>query len=272
MQHNITFIGAGNMAYSIIVGMINKGFEPHQITATARSTASLEKVAALGVNVTTDNTNAVATADVVFMAVKPQMMKAVLAPIQNALALKKPLLISVAAGITIDTLKAWSGLQQIVRCMPNTPSQLGLGATGLFASAECSQQQKAFTKTALDAVGISLWLNNEDEINAVTAVSGSGPAYFFLLIEAMQAAGQAQGLSEATAKQLAVQTALGAASMAAHNTDSPTELRQKVTSPGGTTDRAITTFNEGGFHDLVAKAMLACADHGKVLAKQLGDH
>ena len=155
--------------------------------------------------------------------------------------------------------------------MPNTPSLLQLGATGLFANDACSDEQKQLADQILSAVGCSVWLDDEGQIDAVTAVSGSGPAYFFLMMEAMQAAAEAQGLSTDVAKQLTLQTALGAATMASQSEDSPATLRKKVTSPGGTTEQAIATFNNGGFQTLVTDAMLACADHSRVLAKQLGD-
>lgn len=266
----ITFIGAGNMAYSLIGGLIKQGFAAENITAADPYLPSLEKVATLGVNTTQDNTEAVANADAVVLAIKPQVMQSIVEPLKDILAQKQPLLISIAAGIEIGSLSQWAGDLAIVRCMPNTPSLVQLGASGLFANAKTTAEQKTLAQQILEAVGIVVWLDNEDQIDAVTAVSGSGPAYYFLFMEAMQAAAEAQGLSSEVARKLTLQTALGAATMASNSEDPASQLRKNVTSPGGTTEQAILTFEEGQLRALVDKAMVACAEHSKVLAKQLG--
>ncbi len=266
----ITFIGAGNMAYSLIGGLIKQGVNPTDISAADPYPASLENVAKLGVKTFSNNLEAIANADAIVLAVKPQVMESVLSPLKAQLKQQQPLLISIAAGIDISSLTHWAGEHAIVRCMPNTPALVQLGASGLFANSLVNKKQRSLAETILNAVGISFWLNAESELDAVTAVSGSGPAYFFLLIEAMQQAAIDQGLSVETAQQLTLQTALGAATMASQSDVNASELRKRVTSPGGTTEQAINTFCEGGFTPLVSKAMQKCADHSVTLAKQLG--
>jgi len=270
MSSTICFIGAGNMAYSIIGGLVKQGFDAKQLIASDPSENSLAKMAELGVSTTHDNIEAIQGADVVVLAVKPQVMETVLSPLKDTLAASKPLLISIAAGITVDTLTQWAGELSIVRCMPNTPALVQLGASGLYANEAVSDEQKQLTETILNAVGVSEWVSEEGLIDAVTAVSGSAPAYFFLLMEAMQAAGEAQGLSAETAKALTLQTALGAATMAKTSDLSAAQLRKNVTSPGGTTEQAIACFENGDFRGLVNQAMLDCAEHSRKLAKQLG--
>ena len=182
------------------------------------------------------------------------------------------MLVSIAAGISCDSLQRWLGPrpQAIVRCMPNTPALLRQGVSGLFANAQVSAEQKAQAEQLLSAVGMALWLDEEHLIDAVTAVSGSGPAYFFLLIEAMTAAGQQLGLPRETAAQLTLQTALGAARMACESDVEAAELRRRVTSPNGTTEAAIKAFQAGGFEQLVQQALNAAAQRSAELAEQLG--
>ena len=268
----IAFIGAGNMASALMGGMLENGVPAQNIIA---SDPSAEQIAALkakwGIQGTTDNNDAIAKADVVVIAVKPQVMEAVLTPIKEALQTKKPMLISVAAGINLHSIDIWSGGDlPIVRCMPNTPALVQQGASGLFANDQVSAEQRSEAETILSAVGISVWVNSEPELDAVTAVSGSGPAYYFLLMEAMIAAGQKLGLSEETATQLTLKTALGAATMASQSDDSPAELRRKVTSPNGTTEQAINTFINNGLPDLVEKALTAASDRSESLCEELG--
>jgi len=267
----IAFIGAGNMASSLIGGLIAKGVPASLITASDPYESCLEKVATrYGVHTSPHNEAAIERAEVVVLAVKPQVMKEVATRLAPALK-KDTLVISIAAGISLDSLQRWLGEKTaIVRCMPNTPALMQLGATGLFANHSVNGQQKNLAKQILDAVGISLWLNSEKEIDAVTALSGSGPAYYFLLMEAMIKAGIAQGLSPETAKQLTLQTALGAATMAAHSSDEPAELRRKVTSPNGTTEQAIKSFQGNRFEEVVREALDAAAKRSVSLAEELG--
>lgn len=270
---NITFIGAGNMATSIIGGLVSQGFPADSMTASdphPDSLAKLSKIAA--VHTTSDNNKAIAKADVVILAVKPQMMKPVLQAIASTAQQTKPLIISIAAGIESASLERWlGGNMPIVRCMPNTPALVQTGATALFANAHVSDKQRDIANHILKAVGIALWVNDESELDAVTAVSGSGPAYFFMVMEAMQAAGEQLGLSPDAAKQLTLQTALGAAQMAIASDVDAAELRRRVTSPGGTTERAIGVFEQQGLPQIFSQALTACRDRSVELAKELDD-
>ena len=266
----IAFIGAGNMAASLIGGLRAKGLEAAQIRASDPGAETRSKVAAEhGIAVFADNAEAIKDAEVVVLAVKPQAMKAVCEAIRPNL---KPnqLVVSIAAGITCASMNNWLGAQPIVRCMPNTPALLRQGVSGLFATAEVSAEQRQQAEELLSAVGIALWLDEEQQLDAVTAVSGSGPAYFFLLIEAMTAAGVKLGLPADIAAQLTMQTALGAAHMAVASDVDAAELRRRVTSPAGTTEAAIKSFQAGGFEALVEKALGAAAHRSAEMAEQLG--
>ena len=272
---NIAFIGAGNMASAIMGGLIENGFSAKNIYASDPSQEKLDELTGkFGINGDTNNQAVIEQADVVIVAVKPQVMELVLSPLKDALKAKQPLLISVAAGINLNSLMQWAGPENqalaIVRCMPNTPALVGQGASGLFANENVSTQQKELSETILTAVGISLWVNTESELDAVTAVSGSGPAYYFLFMEAMIEAGKKLGLSESTAKQLTLKTALGAATMASESSDSPAQLRKNVTSPNGTTEQALNSFVESGIEGIVEKALTAANDRSVQLSEELG--
>ncbi|MBL4583043.1 MAG: pyrroline-5-carboxylate reductase [Pseudomonadales bacterium] len=253
----ITFIGSGNMASALIGGIVKQGFPANNIIVAGPEQGQLDTLQQqLGVRVTTDNSAAVSEADLVVFAIKPQIFRPVLEDVRAAVAQRKPLLISIAAGITVAAMLDW--LQQpaaIVRCMPNTPALVQHGATGMFANDEVSDAQKQQAQSVMDAVGISLWLDTESEIDAVTAVSGSGPAYYFLVMEAMEAAAIEMGLTPDTARRLTQKTALGAAALASEGSQDPAQLRVNVTSPGGTTERALQTFEKGGLKKLFAQAM-----------------
>lgn len=268
----LAFIGAGNMASSIIGGLVNKGYPARSIIASDPHELTLDRLKTVApVRTTTDNGKAIAEAEVVILAVKPQVMKDVLLPIAATLRANRPLIISIAAGIEIRSLETWLGAQlPIVRCMPNTPALVQAGATALFANAAVNEAQRAQADTILRAVGIALWVSSEADIDAVTAVSGSGPAYFFLVMEAMQAAGEKLGLASDEARQLTLQTALGAAQMAIASDVDAAELRRRVTSPNGTTERAIAAFEAGGLRELFLKALTDCRDRSVELAKELG--
>lgn len=271
-QTNIAFIGAGNMATSIISGLINKGHNRANIWASAPSETTRAKAAALGINVSADNFEITSKADVVVIAVKPQVLKQVVSPLKALLEGTNKIVISIAAGVDLTSLQAWLGdTTAIVRCMPNTPSLLGLGATGLYSNNNTTTAQKDLANTILNAVGVSVWVDNEAALDAVTAVSGSGPAYYFLLMEAMQDAGKKMGLDAHSSKLLTLQTALGAAQMALDSDVDVGELRRRVTSAGGTTEQAVNTFEQGGLRELVAKAMNNCANRAKEMAKELGE-
>lgn len=266
----IAFIGAGNMAASLIGGLRAKGVDPRQITASDPGAETRQRISAShGIETFEDNAAAVANADVVVLAVKPQAMKAVCEALRPALR-PHQLIVSIAAGLACSSLIAWLGERPLVRCMPNTPSLVGQGASGLYATAAVTPEQKNAAEHLLEAVGLALWLETEAQLDAVTAVSGSGPAYFFLLIEAMTQAGEALGLPRDTAARLTLQTALGAAHMVSTSDVDAAELRRRVTSPAGTTEAAIKTFQAGGFEALVHKALDAAAHRSAELAEQLG--
>jgi pyrroline-5-carboxylate reductase len=267
----IAFIGAGNMAKAIIGGLIAEGFNPTDISASGPRIETLSQVASdYGISVSTDNATTAAKADVVVLAVKPQLLKEVALGLKDALA-HKPLLISVAAGITTASLARWLGDDQaIVRCMPNTPSQLRAGASGLFANDKVSTEQLGTANAILGAVGIVQWVEEEVQLNAVTAVSGSGPAYFFLMMEAMIDAGEALGLSRDCATELTLQTALGAAMLAKGSEYDVAELRRRVTSPKGTTEQAIMSFEQDDIRATYKRAMSACSNRALELSEILG--
>ncbi len=269
-NNRITFIGAGNMAASLIGGLLAQGLDAALIRASDPGTETRARVQAEhGIDVFADNAQAIEGADVVVLAVKPQAMKAVCEALRPNL---KPhqLVVSIAAGITCASMHNWLGARPLVRCMPNTPALLRQGVSGLFATGQVSAEQRQQAQTLLSAVGIALWLDEERQLDAVTAVSGSGPAYFFLLIEAMSAAGEKLGLSREVAVQLSQQTALGAAHMAVASDVDAAELRRRVTSPAGTTEAAINTFQAGGFEALVEQALGAAARRSAEMAEQLG--
>ena len=264
----IAFIGGGNMARSLIGGLHKRGLGGRGIQV-AEPNADLRECLArdFGVTAHANNTEAVRHAFVWVFAVKPQVMRAVaeaLAPQAQAM---RPLVISIAAGITGVQLERWLGGDlPIVRAMPNTPALLGAGATGLHANARVDAEGRKLAKELLAAAGTTAWIPDEAQMDAVTAVSGSGPAYVFLLAEAMQAAGVAQGLAPETARALALQTIFGAARMLVETREDAAVLRQRVTSPGGTTQAALETFEAGGFRDLVGGASAAATARGRELS------
>ena len=269
----IGFIGGGNMASSLINGLIASGHQPNQLWVSDANQETLQSLAAtLNVNVTHNNNALVNEVDVVVLAVKPQVLRGVAEQIADTLRGRDVLVVSIAAGISQDSLAEWLGNDMaIVRCMPNTPALVRTGATGLHANSRVNAEQKDLAENILRSVGIALWVDHESELDAVTAVSGSGPAYYFLLMEAMEQAALELGLGEQTARLLIQQTALGAAKIALESHETPGELRQRVTSPGGTTQQAIKTFEEGGFSQLVSKALHAARDRSIEMSKELGE-
>ncbi|KYN25298.1 pyrroline-5-carboxylate reductase [Vibrio cidicii] len=268
-QKKIAFIGAGNMVRAIVSGLVGNGYPATHITATAPSeTRRLPLEQEFGIGTTADNLAAAREADVVVLSVKPQMMEEVCKPLQ-ALDFQGKLVISIAAGISCQRLKQMLGTtQDLVRVMPNTPSQLGLGMSGLYAPDSLSDADKTFAQNLMQAVGKTCWVAQESAINNVIAAAGSAPAYFFLFMEAMQAEAMAQGFDKAAARLLVEQSALGAASMVVNNPDSElSTLRENVTSKGGTTAEAIRTFNDHQLSDIVAKAMRAAVERAQEMEK-----
>ena len=268
----IGFIGAGNMAYAIISGLINNDFsaENIKISDTNESLLSLRKKE-FNLEVFTDNSELVRHCDVIVLAVKPQMLSSVCQLLKQALN-SNTLIISIAAGVRVHDIDRWLGGDcAIVRTMPNTPALLNQGVTGMFANKRVSSTQKELATSILNSVGQSLWVTDEVMLDAVTALSGSGPAYFFLMIESMSKAGVALGLDEKTAQSLSIQTALGASMMASVSDESPRDLRANVTSPNGTTQAAIESFQDQDFDMIVAHAMRAAFDRASQLAAELSD-
>jgi pyrroline-5-carboxylate reductase len=268
----IAFVGAGNMAYSIIGGLIASGHPANQISAADPFPASLDRLREIApVAVYSENPDAVAAADIIILAVKPQVMAEAADSIANSVKTRGSVVISIAAGVTIASMQARLGPSAaIVRCMPNTPALLGCGASGLFANRHVSEQQVEYAQRVLGAVGMTCWVNSESQLDAVTALSGSGPAYYFLLTEAMVDAGIALGLDRDTATALAKQTSLGAARMALESDADLIELRRRVTSPGGTTERAIQSFENDKLRDVVSAAMNAAAERAVEMSREMG--
>jgi pyrroline-5-carboxylate reductase len=264
----ITFIGGGNMARSLIGGLIQKGLSTDKIKVSEPVEVLAEGLAKdFSVATFSDNNQAAADSTIWVFAVKPQVMKSVCQQMSALAQASKPLIISIAAGITSQQLDAWlGGNMPVVRIMPNTPALLGAGASGLFANASVSAEQKQHAQDLMQATGITVWIENENLMDAVTAVSGSGPAYVFLLAEAMQAAGVTQGLSVDAARALTNQTLLGAARMLSETAEPADVLRQRVTSPGGTTQAAIESFEAQGFRDIVGNAIEAATQRGRTLS------
>ena len=264
----VAFIGGGNMARSLIGGLVARG-RPADAIRVAEPVAALRDALQqdFGVACAEHATAAAEGANVWVLAVKPQVMREVCAALVPLAQAHRPLVVSIAAGITTEQLDRWlGGGLPVVRAMPNTPALLGAGITGLFANARTDDAQRADADALLEAVGPTVWIDDETKMDAVTAVSGSGPAYVFLLAEAMQAAGIAQGLSPEAARALVQQTLLGAATMLVKQGEPADVLRKRVTSPGGTTQAAIETFEAGGFRELVDRAIHAATERGRQLS------
>lgn len=268
----IGFIGGGNMAGSLIGGLIADGMAPEAIWVADIDEARLADLRGrLGVSTSAANDEVVARADTVVLAVKPQVMGEVVRGLAAAAREHRPLLVSVAAGVREGSIGAWLGYPAaVVRAMPNTPALLGCGATALFANRQVSEAQRSAAESVLRAVGLTLWVDDEDQLDAVTALSGSGPAYYFLLMELMEEAGVRLGLARDSARMLTLQTALGAARMALEASEPPGVLRERVTSPGGTTERALARLREGGIEALLLEAITAARDRSAELGRILG--
>ena len=266
----IGFIGAGNMANGLIRGLIAKGTRPENIWASDLDDSKLALLAQDCGIPTGSNSDIASNANVIVLAVKPQVMRDVcMALAADLVGDREVLLISIAAGITTAHLESWFGESAaIVRCMPNTPALVGMGASGLFANGAVTEEQKQLAQEVISAVGFVAWVDTDSDIDIVTAVSGSGPAYFFLFMEAMQTTARKMGLSEDLARSLTYHTAAGAAALAQHSEDDIATLRRNVTSPGGTTEQAILQFENGDLRGLVAKALNAARARSVELAEE----
>lgn len=265
----VAFIGAGNMNRAIILGLINSGFDPKSVMVTNPSPEKrLQLAEQHGILNSADNLEAAKFADIIVLGVKPHLITQVCSEMAAEIDVQNKCFISVAAGTTMAQIQtALNNKGSVIRVMPNTPSQLGLGVSGMFACQHTTASQKEVATEIMQAVGIVKWLKAEAEIDDIIAVSGSGPAYFFLFMEAMEAKANALGFSPEEARALVQQTALGAAQMVVNNNISIGQLRENVTSKGGTTQAALNTFREGGLIELVDKAMDSAIARAKEMAQ-----
>ncbi len=269
-EAKIGFIGAGNMACSLIGGMLRAGYRSDLIIAADPQINQRAK--SLGIEVTTNNQAVALCSDVLVFAVKPQILKQVCKQLSGSMGETHPFIISVAAGIRIESIQRW--LQHrapIIRVMPNTPALIGQGMSAMFANPECSDAQKKIAEQIMQTVGQTVWLMVEKDIDTATAISGSGPAYFFLFIESLIEAAISHGLSTDTARHLALQTALGASGMVSLSGEAPAELRRQVTSPGGTTEQAIKILINGKLPELIRQAVDAAIRRSEQLSEESGE-
>lgn len=267
----ISFIGGGNMAQALISGLVSSGINPELITVSAPSKETRDQYDKQQMNTVDASANpkaAVIGADIVVLAVKPQVMRQVVGEFADAL--DNQLVISVAAGLSTDLLSDMlGGYSNIVRAMPNTPSMIQMGATGLYGTDAISAEQKQLATAVVEASGLVIWVDDEAHMHAVTAVSGSAPAYMFYFIESMVDGAVALGLDKEKASALAMQTMLGAAKMAMNSDDTPAELRRKVTSPKGTTQAAVESMQANEIGRQISEAMKACSDRSQALSEEM---
>lgn len=266
---NITFIGGGNMAQALIGGLISRGLPATRITVSDPVESVRQLLLEKDVHVTDDNAVAIKHADIVVLAVKPQVLGTVLKPLHGLFDGK--LIISIVAGAEIKTISALTGNDRVVRVMPNTPALVQTGAHGIFAYDAVETKDRELATQVLAATGLTIWVSSEAQVDAVTAVSGSGPAYFFYMMESMIRAGKNMGLDEKVATALTLQTALGAAQMAITSSNSPSELRKNVTSPNGTTQAALEVFDRAQISQNIQTALAAAQKRSQELAQELSD-
>lgn len=269
----IAFIGGGNMARSLIGGLIAGGSDPDHIWVAEPNAEQREFLhSRFGVHTGVDNPDIAAKAKVVVLAVKPQILPGVARQLAPVIQACQPLVISIAAGVREPDLRRWlgGGSPALVRTMPNTPALVGSAASALFANEFVSEEHRQQAESLLRAVGVTVWVEDESLLDTVTALSGSGPAYFFLLMEVLEQAGVTLGLNADTARLLTLQTAFGAAKMALESVESPATLRARVTSPGGTTEQALAILRDGGIEPLVTRALEAACHRAEELGNLLG--
>jgi len=272
VNHTAAFIGGGNMGGALIRGLIAKGLPPGSISVgeavQARRIALADE---LGVHVSADNREVVEGADLVVLAVKPQDMATTVRTLASVLARRRPLVLSIAAGIRVADIQGWCGPGiAVVRAMPNRPALNNAGATGLYAPAGLAPEQRKLAEDTLAAVGTTVWVTEEDALDVVTALSGSGPAYFFLLAELMTDAAVNLGLTRESAQELAIQTLYGSGRMARDSDGDLDRLRAEVTSKGGTTEAALRAFDASNLRGIVAAALKAATDRGREMAQAFG--
>jgi pyrroline-5-carboxylate reductase len=268
-MNKISFIGGGNMARALIGGLLTQGWRPDDISVIELDADKrLQLQTDYNIN-TTDQLPAAAQADIIILAVKPQQLRDVAIFLGSLL--DRQLVVSIAAGAhTADLIRWLGGYGAVVRVMPNTPAQIRSGVTALFAASGVSATQKQQAERVLGAVGATVWLEQETQMDAVTAISGSGPAYVFYFIEAMQQAATELGLNAEQARILSLQTLLGASQLALHSSEAPAVLRAQVTSKGGTTERALAHMEQAGVKTAIVQAIHAASQHSKELCALLG--
>ncbi|MCI0591118.1 MAG: pyrroline-5-carboxylate reductase [Gammaproteobacteria bacterium] len=269
----ITFIGCGNMGRSLIGGLIANGHPPKKIRAADIDPAQLKRTQeCFPIKISTDNLEAVQKTDVIVLAVKPERTASVAREVALVVKAHSPLVVSIAAGIRMAALeRCFNGDAPIVRVMPNTPALVNAGAAALFANQAVSARQREIAESIMRSVGLAIWLKDEAQMDAITALSGSGPAYFFLIMEALEDAAVKLGLPRHTARLLTLQTAFGAAKMALEGGVDAATLRAEVTSPGGTTEQALQVLERGGLRALLTKALEAAHARSIELAKVFGN-
>jgi len=267
----IAFVGAGNMARSLIGGLLEESSQYRIAAADPDAAQRARLAAAFQIPVSDQNRAATDGADIVVLAVKPQIVRTVCVDLREQLAAQRPLLVSIAAGVRTTDISRWLAYDTaIVRCMPNTPALVRSGATALYANARVSGAQRDSAESLMRAVGTIVWVDEEDALDAVTALSGSGPAYFFAVMEAMEEAAVSMGLSRDQARLLTLETALGAAKMALEAGEAPAQLRANVTSEGGTTQAALQVFAQRALADTLTQAMVAARNRAREIGTQLG--
>jgi pyrroline-5-carboxylate reductase len=272
MNQQLAFLGGGNMGRALIGGLLRRGTRPEHITVgESIERARLALAGELGVQATADNRSAIESAGLIVLAVKPQDAQAVLAPLRLLLQRNRPLIVSVAAGIRVQALEAWCGAGvPVVRAMPNRPALVGAGATGLYAPAHVDAARRGDAERVMQAVGEVVWVSQEDELDVVTALSGSGPAYFFLLAELMTQAAIDLGLEPSAARRLALATLYGSGQLAHASDGDLARMRAEVTSKGGTTEAAVRTLESADLRSIIARAVTAATARSRELAAQFG--
>lgn len=270
-ERTLAFIGGGNMARALIGGLLARGWSRDRIIVAdpvAAQRETLERT--YGVRTAADNASAARDADIIMLAVKPQQMRNAVGQIKVVIERIRPLLISIAAGIRASDIQRWTGGIPVVRCMPNRPAVQGCGITGLYAPAEVPVADRRLAEDILSAVGATLWLEQESHMDIVTAVSGSGPAYFFLLIECLEQAGICLGLAAEVSRKLAIETAHGSGAVARAAAEAPATLREQVTSKGGTTAAALQVMEAHHIRETLLEAVAAATRRGAELADEFG--
>jgi pyrroline-5-carboxylate reductase len=268
----VGFIGAGNMARSLAGGLLKNGWAQTHIILSDPDPAQREAMQSiLGIKALPDNNDIVTQADILVLAIKPQILADVAKALATTVQKKKPLIISIAAGVRIEDLDRWlGGNLPIVRAMPNTAALIGSGASGMYANARVNQVMRNQAESILRAVGVTVWLDDEYLMDVVTALSGSGPAYFFLVMEALEQAAIDAGLDPRQARLLTLETAFGASKMALEGHEEPSLLRHRVTSPGGTTEQAVKILEEGGIRRLFKSAIQEAVNRAREIADMFG--